>query len=73
MLIATNELVSTRGSGTYLSAAGDVATVDVAFAQMGAGRSEPIGLLAVGAVTSGAPRVASRRARRRHLRQRRLR
>jgi len=42
------------------AAAGDVATVDVALAQMSASRAQTIRLLAVGAVASGPSRVAAR-------------
>jgi hypothetical protein len=42
------------------AASGDVATVDVALAQMGASRTQTVRLLAVGAVASGPSRVAAR-------------
>ena len=61
------------GLSVDFPAAGDVATVYIALTQVSTGRSEPIGLLTVGAVASGAPGVAARRPGRRHLRQRRLR
>ena len=44
----------------HFPAAGDVATVDVALAQMSAGRTQTVRLLAVGAVASGPSRVAAR-------------
>ena len=57
----------------HFSAAGNVAGVDVLLSQMCSGRTQPLRFLTVGTVARGPARVPPLRARRRHLRQRRLR